>query len=253
MVWPLFRYIMMAALRDRLILSIVGLMLVVVSLSIFFGATVITEQDQFVRTFAAFGVRLFGVVALVLFVVTYVRRSFEGRDVDYLLSRPIGRIRFILTHAAGFSFLAVLAAVFLGGVVAFLQMYNINAGLLSWWLSIGLEFVIMANVAMFFAFVMTSQTVCLIMVFAFYLLSRLIGEILGILQKGGQTGVMGLLSKVMEMISIFVPRLDLMGQTKWLLYGVPETLSLPFIMGQGIVFLLVIIGATVLDMHRRQF
>lgn len=253
MVWPLFRYIMMAALRDRLILSIVGLMLVVVSLSIFFGATVITEQDQFVRTFAAFGVRLFGVVALVLFVVTYVRRSFEGRDVDYLLSRPIGRIRFILTHAAGFSFLAILAAVFLGGVVAFLQMYNINAGLLSWWLSIGLEFVIMANVAMFFAFVMTSQTVCLIMVFAFYLLSRLIGEILGILQKGGQTGVMGLLSKIMEMISIFVPRLDLMGQTKWLLYGVPETLSLPFIMGQGIVFLLVIIGATVLDMHRRQF
>lgn len=253
MVWPLFRYIMMAALRDRLILSIVGLMLVVVSLSIFFGATVITEQDQFVRTFAAFGVRLFGVVALVLFVVTYVRRSFEGRDVDYLLSRPIGRIRFILTHAAGFSFLAVLAAVFLGGVVAFLQMHNINAGLLSWWLSIGLEFVIMANVAMFFAFVMTSQTVCLIMIFAFYLLSRLIGEILGILQKGGQTGVMGLLSKIMEMISIFVPRLDLMGQTKWLLYGVPETLSLPFIMGQGIVFLLVIIGATVLDMHRRQF
>ncbi len=253
MVWPLFRYIMMAALRDRLILSIVGLMLVVVSLSIFFGATVITEQDQFVRSFAAFGVRLFGVVVLVLFVVTYIRRSFEGRDVDYLLSRPIGRIRFILTHAAGFSFLAFLAAGFLGGVVAFLQMHNINAGLLSWWLSIGLEFIIMANVAMFFAFVMTSQTVCLIMVFAFYLLSRLIGEILGILQKGGQTGVMSLLSKIMEMISIFIPRLDLMGQTKWLLYGVPETLSLPFIMGQGIVFLLVVIGASVLDMHRRQF
>lgn len=253
MVWPLFRYIMMAALRDRLILSIVGLMLVVVSLSVFFGATVITEQDQFVRSFAAFGVRLFGVVVLVLFVVTYIRRSFEGRDVDYLLSRPIGRIRFILTHAAGFSFLAFLAAGFLGGVVAFLQMHNINAGLLSWWLSIGLEFIIMANVAMFFAFVMTSQTVCLIMVFAFYLLSRLIGEILGILQKGGQTGVMSLLSKIMEMISIFIPRLDLMGQTKWLLYGVPETLSLPFIMGQGIVFLLVVIGASVLDMHRRQF
>lgn len=253
MVWPLFRYIMMAALRDRLILSIVGLMLVVVSLSVFFGTTVITEQDQFVRSFAAFGVRLFGVVVLVLFVVTYIRRSFEGRDVDYLLSRPIGRIRFILTHAAGFSFLAFLVAGFLGGVVAFLQMHNINAGLLSWWLSIGLEFIIMANVAMFFAFVMTSQTVCLIMVFAFYLLSRLIGEILGILQKGGQTGVMSLLSKIMEMISIFIPRLDLMGQTKWLLYGVPETLSLPFIMGQGIVFLLVVIGASVLDMHRRQF
>lgn len=253
MVWPLFKYIMMAALRDRLILSIGGLMLVVVSLSIFFGATAITEQDQFVRTFAAFGVRLFGVVALVLFVVTYIRRSFESREVDYLLSRPIGRIRFILTHAAGFSFLGLLAAAFLGGVIAFLQIYNINAGVLYWWLSLAVEFVIMANVAMFFAFVMTSQTVCLIMVFAFYLLSRLIGEILGILQKGGQTGVMGLLAKIMEMISIFIPRLDLMGQTKWLLYGVPETLSLPFVLGQGVVFLLLVVGASVLDMHRRQF
>ena len=68
----------------------------------FFGASVITEQDEFARTFAAFGFRLFGVVSLVFFVVGYIRRCFENRDIDYLLSRPIGRISFILTHASAF-------------------------------------------------------------------------------------------------------------------------------------------------------
>jgi hypothetical protein len=253
MVWPLFRYILMAALRDRLILSLVALMLVVLSLSVFFGGTVVTEQDQFVRTFAAFGVRLFGVVALVMFVVTYIRRSFENREVEYLLSRPIGRIRFILTHAAGFTFLSLLAALVLGGAVVILQFFNIHAGAVMWWISLAVEFSIMANVAMFFAFVLTSQTICLIVVFAFYLLSRLMGEILGILQKGGQTGAMNILGKIMEMISVFIPRLDLMGQGKWLLYGAPEAISVPFLLAQGCVFLAMIVGASVLDMHRRQF
>lgn len=250
---PLFRYILMAALRDRLFYSIIGILVVVISLSVFFGASVITEQDQFARTFAAFGFRLFGVIALILFVVSYIRRSFEGRDIDYLLSRPIGRIRFVLTHAAAFSFLALLAAFLLGGTTVALEAGHIQAGALLWWLSIAAEFVIMANVAMFFAFVMTSHTACITIVFAFYLLARLIGDILGILKRGVGSSVIHFLSNIMEGISIFIPRLDLMGQTKWILYGVPGDVSVPFILAQSGVFLALVIGATTLDMHRRQF
>jgi len=253
MIWPLFRYILMAAARDRLFLSLVGVLVVIVSLSVFFGSSVITEQDQFARSFAAFGFRLFGVVCLVLFVVTYVRRCFENRDIDYLLSRPVGRIRFILTHAAAFSALSLSAAILLGGTTVALETGNIHEGVLLWWVSLAAEFIIMANVAMFFAFVMASSTACFLVIFAFYLLSRLMGEILGILAKGGGEGVVGLLSKVMEMISIFVPRLDLMGQTKWILYGMPPDISFPFILGQCGVFVALVIGATCLDMHRRQF
>lgn len=253
MIWPLFRYILMAAMRDRLFLSLVGILVIVISLSVFFGSSVLTEQDQFARSFAAFGFRLFGVICLVLFTVTYIRRCFENRDIDYLLSRPVGRIRFILTHAAAFSALALMAALLLGGVTMALEAGNLHEGVWLWWISIAAEFIIMANVAMFFAFVMGSPTACLLIVFAFYLLSRLMGEILGILAKGGGEGIFGLLSKIMEMISIFIPRLDLMGQTKWILYGVPPEISLPFILGQCGVFVALVIGATCLDMHRRQF
>lgn len=253
MSWPLYRYILMAALRDRLFFSLIGIVVVVFSLSVFFGSSVVTEQDQFARVFAAFGFRLFGVVTLVLFVVTYIRRSFEGRDIDYLLSRPIGRVGFVLTHAAAFSSLALIAALLLGGSTVLLETGHIQQGVLMWWLSIAAEFIIMANVAMFFAFVMTSPTGCIIIVFAFYLLSRLIGDILGILKRGIGSPLMHGLSNVMEVISVFIPRLDMMGQTKWILYGVPPTVSVPFILAQCGVFLAVIIGATILDMHRRQF
>lgn len=253
MIWPLFRYILMAALRDRLFPAIVLLVAIIISLSNFFASSVITEQDQFARAFAAYGFRLFGNIILIMFVVTYIRRSFEVRDIDYLLSRPIGRVKFVLTHSLAFSFIAVVAAILLGGTTVMLERADLHAGVWLWWLSIAVEFIIMMNVAMFFSFVIGSATACMTITFCFYLLSRLMGEILGILQRP-QDGVLSIiLGRVMEIISVFIPRLDLMGQTKWILYGVPDNISLPFIIAQCCVFLALVVGATMLDMNKRQF
>jgi len=253
MIWPLFRYILMAARRDRFFIALIGFLIGTICLSIFFGASAITEQDRFARTFAAFGFRIFGVISLTLFIVSYIRRSFENRDIDYLLSRPIGRIRFVLSHAAGFSCLALVAALLLGGTTVALEIGVMHEGVWLWWLSIAVEFIIMANVAMFFSFVIGSTTACMGATFAFYILSRLMGEILGIMNKGAHSTVMKLLSQLMEFISIFIPRLDLMGQTKWLLYGTPAEISFGFVFAQAGVFLFLIITATIMDLHRRQF
>lgn len=253
MIYPLLGYIIKAAFREKLFLAIVLALVVTTSLSVFFGATALTEQDQFVRTFSAYGFRLFGVVAIVLFIINHIRRSFETRDVDYLLSRPIGRVSFILTHAAAFSIIAIMAALLLGGTTTAMQYNALHSGVWLWWISLAAEFVIMANVAMFFAFVLSSPTICMVIVFAFYVLSRLIGEILGILHRGTGNAIVSALGKVMEFISIFIPRLDLMGQTKWLIYGVPPEISLGFVFGQCFVFVLIIIGASTIDLSRRQF
>lgn len=253
MIRPLFRYILMAAMRDRFFLSLIGILVVSISLAVFFGSSVITEQQQFARGFAAYGFRLFGVISLVFFVVGYIRRCFDNRDIEYLLSRPVSRIGFVLTHSAAFSALGLITAFILGGTTLLLEIGTQNySGVLVWWLSLAAEFIIMANVAMFFAFVMGSATACMLVVFAFYLLSRLMGEILGILHKSAE-GVFLVLGKLMETISIFIPRLDLMGQTKWILYGPPAEISIPFVLGQAAIFTALIVGATCLDMHRRQF
>ncbi len=253
MIWPLYRYILMAAWRDRFFLAVAGLLVLTICLAIFFGSTAITEQDQFARSFAAFGLRLFGVVALALFIVSYLRRAFESRDIDYLLSRPIGRVRFVLTLSASFSTLALLAALLLGGTTVALETGGLHAGLWLWWAGIAAEFVIVANVSMFFALVLPSATSCMSVVCAFYLLSRLIGEILGILQKGVEGVLRLILSKIMELISIFIPRFDLLGQTKWILYGVPESVPVILLFGQCAAFLFLVVAAAAIDMNRRQF
>lgn len=253
MIWPLFRYVVLAAIRDKLFISVICLLAVTISLSIFFASSVVTEQDQFAQVFSAYGFRLFGSAILSMFVISYVRRSFEARDIEYLLSRPIGRISFVVTHAAAFSFIALCLSLLLGGALFAIIQIDPHAGVFLWWVSILVEFIIMANVAMFFALVMSSSSACMAIVFCFYLLSRLMGEILGILAKGAYGTVTQILSKIMEVISIFIPRLDLLGQTKWILYGVPDNVSLGFIVAQCAVFLFLIVGASVVDMHRRQF
>ena len=110
MVWLLVKYILTAALRDRLLLGFLFLVGVGISLSIFLGSAAITEKDQFSVVFTAGGLRIGGLLTLVLFTVFYLRRSFETRDVEYLLSRPLSRLQFLLAHSIAFSILATIAA-----------------------------------------------------------------------------------------------------------------------------------------------
>lgn len=253
MISPLFFYILKAAVRDRLLWSVFGMVAVVIALSIFFGASSITEQDQFAVSFSAYGFRLFGVVALSLFVVSFVRRSFEARDIEFLLSRPVGRIPFVVTHALAFSSLAIFVAFILGATLTVILGGALHEGFFVWWLSLAVEFCIMVNVAMFFSFVMVSQTACTMIVFAFYLLARLMGEILGIMAKGASHGIIKMLSKLMEVISMLIPRLDMMGQAKWVVYNAAPEVSLGFVALQGLVFVVLAVAATCVDLQRRQF
>ena len=253
MVWPLFRYIVKAAIRDRLFLSFLGVLVVIFSLAYFFGSSALIEKEQFARVTAAFGFRLCGVVGLVLFTVIFIRRCFEARDVEYLLSRPVSRLQYVLTHAAGLSFIAFLAALLLGGCTILLEIGALQTGAFLWWASIAVEYILMVNVAMFFSFVMTSPSAATLVVLAFYLLARLMGQLHGIINAYPMKGVFNMLQHAMDLISIFIPRLDLMGQTKWLLYGPSPEISFGFVLAQGAVFLTLIISATLFDMSRRQF
>jgi hypothetical protein len=57
----------------------------------------------------------------------------------------------------------------------------------------------------------------------------------------------------MDFISLFMPRLDLMAQTSWLVYGVGVSAHIPFILTQTIVYSLVLVLASLIDLHRKQF
>lgn len=253
MTWLLVKYILTAAFRDRMLLGFIVLLGLGISLSILMGSSALTEKDQFSLVFAAGGLRIAGLVILILFTVFYMRRSFETRDVEYMLSRPISRLQFLTAHFAAFSLLATLAAGLITTALFFLPSSAHPDGLLTWGFSLWLEFIIMVNVAMFFAFALSSAVMATMMSLALYLLARLMGTILGIIESTADSAMQLILEKTMLVISIFIPRLDLMGQTSWLLYGVEGGVGWSFLLVQGAVFCGLVFSATLLDLNRRQF
>jgi ABC-type transport system involved in multi-copper enzyme maturation permease subunit len=251
---PLIKYVLYAAFRDRLILAMILFMAVSTSVALFIGSSATNESDQFAIVFASSGLRLAGAIGLILFTIFYIRRAFETKDVEYLLSRPISQTQFIISHAIAFSILAFLVATIAQISLIVIGGGNvIVSGQALWYLSLIVEYVIMINAAMFFSMVLTSAATVSMAVIGLYVLSRMMGQFLGILDNTNDVAYEYITGKVMQFISLAFPRLDLMGQTSWLVYGVTNPNIWTMILLQGVVYTFLLIVASIFDLRRRQF
>lgn len=255
MVWILTKYILLAAVRDRLVLGFLFLIFLAVSLSLFLGSSAITESDIFSLVFMASGLRVGANISLLLFIVFYIRRSFDSRDVDYLLSRPISRLQFLTSHFIAFSILAFLASILIVTILFFMPSVQGVSDLLPlWWFSLWIELNIMAFIGVFFAMVLSSAVAASLSAFSFYVLARLIGDILGVIASSDAHGIYAVMEKIMLVISVFIPRLDLMAQTSWLVYADKEgAVDWLFLLTQGFIFSGVVFCASFVDLKKRQF
>lgn len=251
----LIKYVLTAALRDRLLLSVIAVMVVGVCISLSSASSAVIEQDKFAITYMGGSLRMLGLAGLALFVVFFIRRSFESRDIEYLLSRPISRASLVLSNAAAFSILATITGSVLSLIMAVVSYKGGDfQGVLLWSMGVTAEYILIVNVALFFAMVLSSPVTAGMGVIGFYVLARMMGQLLGIAQAGA-TDFPGvhLLNLSMKFISILIPRLDLMTQTSWLLYGPGGFSDFAFILLQTLAFMTMIIVATLIDLVRKQF
>lgn len=252
MSFPLVKYVLIAALRDKLILSFFLILVVGACLSLFLGSSAVIEKEYFTVVFASGGLRIASVMALVLFVVFFVRRSFDSKDIEFLLSRPVGRMQFILSLSAGFSVLAVVIGIVLGVLVYALGPNLFKDSYFLWVASIIVENIIMVNSALFFSMYISSAASASMAVAGFYLLGRLIGQLLGMSSSDLVDG-WGPVPMIMNVVSVIVPRFDLMGQASWLIYGYSGDVGYAIVFAQGAVFCFLVLCAAMLDFVRRQF
>lgn len=251
--WPLVSYVLKAAIRDKLVISLLIVLLLGTSLSLFLGSSAIVEPQHFAMVFAGGALRMIGAMGLILFTVFFIRRSFEAKDVELMLSRPIGRVQFLLSYAAGLSLLAVMAGIAQGLCVYAISFHAFEPGHLIWIASIMVENIIMVNVALFFAMILSSAASAAMAVYGFYILARMMGQILGTIDAGSRVYDLKILEYIMQAISSVMPRLDLLGQTSWLVYGADTQIGLGFVFVQGLVFTALILIASLIDLVRRQF
>lgn len=270
--FPLVHYVLTAALRDRLMVTLALMIVLGASLSVFLGSSAVVEQQSFAVVFGSGGLRFLGVIGIVLFISFYMRRAFENKEVEFLLSRPISRMCFLFSHAAAFIVLAVAVALCVSASVVIVGHPD-AFGLLAWGGSLVAEYIIMAVAALFFSMVLSSASGSALACLGLYVLCRMIGSILGISGIATDDVLTLVLGKVMEVISVVIPRLDLIGQTGWLIYGTADISSLDiseqasgftlnfmrimgvggFIVAQGAVFCGLLLTAASFDFLRKRF
>lgn len=255
----LIKYILMAAIRDKLLWGIAAMSILAVCLSIFSGSAAIVEQNQFVLTYMAGGLRIISLLGLTLFTVFYIRRSFDSRDIEFLLTRPISKASFVFSHVAALSILTTAAGFFISLIVSVLAYhYGVHSSFYLWCFGITFELMIIVNVAFFFSMVLSSPVTAGMATFGFYILSRLMGQLLSILHHTPspvdiQDHMMNGLGYLFSVISVLFPRLDLLAQTSWLIYGGGQFSDWIFVVVQGFAFLSLAAVATWIDLRRRQF
>ncbi|TVQ83119.1 MAG: hypothetical protein EA357_07185 [Micavibrio sp.] len=272
---PLIRYILTAALRDKIVITLLLMIALGASTASFLGSASITEEKELTVVFGAGGLRFLGALGIILFCCFHIRRSFEHKEVEFLLSRPISRAGFLLSYAAAFAVIAAVIAAAIMLVVLLIGAPDFG-GWMAWGGSLAVEYVIVATTALFFSMALPSAAGSAMACLGVYILARMVGMLLGITYVM-DNAFMVFLGYGMEFISIFIPRLDLMAQTSWLVYGVQGLDSIEymgmagdrinpwadfvfskiglggFVLLQGIFFTALLLCAAAIDLLKKRF
>ncbi len=249
------RYVWLTAKRDRLFLSVFAALFAVFGLSAFLGNIALVEESQLSLVYAASGARAALVVGFIIFICFHVRRAFENHEIEYMLTRPVTRTGFVVAYWFGFALLALLMCLLLGLIIWFLFPNVAMDGLAIWTLMLFLELCLVAAFAVFAALIINSAASAVMLCFGFYLIGRMIGFFLYILESPGvvyDSGLEGYLGLALKGLSAILPRLDLFTHSEWLVYGVSGTVIwLPVI--QAAIFVPLLLSVAIIDFKRRNF
>lgn len=244
------RLVVLTAVRDRLLAGLFVLLFAAAALSIFFGGAAVSEQLQLAITFAAATGRLVLVAGLTIFTGFHVQALFETREIEAILSRSISRARFVLAYWLGLSLLAFILAGAFGIFVS--CAVGLSAGSLLWAASLVAECMIVVAVVLFASLMLERATTAVMFTLGFYALARLMGFFVGIRETVERSFVTVVTERAFDLIVLFIPRLDLFAQTRWLLYR-PDPVTTHFIGLEIPLFLALVLGAAIFDLRRRQF
>lgn len=247
------RYLLLCALRDRLFL---GLLLGVVAATLIastLGGTALLEEKEMALSYAGGVSRVILAVGLSVFVCFHVRHSFDSREMDVMLSRPLSRPRLVFAHWLGFAVVALLLVLPTCLAIAALGPVHLS-GFLAWSVSLLLEGWLLIALALFASLMLKSAVASVMVTLGFYALSRLMAFFVLTADSFTIQGPLLMACKyALKCLAVLVPRLDFFGQTAWLVYGagLPE-LWWRFVV-QAAVFIPLLLAASALDFQRKEF
>lgn len=249
------RYILITALRDYLFLGLLAAVLLSTALSIVLGNTASVEKEAMVLAFSSASARVILMLGLIVFICFHIRQTFDQKEIDVLVSRPLSRFHIVLAYAIGFcsaAFLMVLPTVVL---ISFLPGFHVE-GFYYWAASLLAESWMIVMIALFAALTLKSAVTSVIASLGFYTLARMAGFFIATADSGmlyHDALLNSALKWSVKLTALIIPRLDLFTQSEWLVYGVTRMEDVGLAAMQiGIYIPLLLIAATI-DFMRKQF
>jgi hypothetical protein len=247
----IIRFVFLTALRDRLFSGLAGMVLAIFAVSLFLGNAALTEQAQAGLVYAAGTARVIVILGLAVFIAFQTQRLFESREIEAILSRSISRGAFVVSYWLGFAAISVLLVAALAVVLTLI--YGVHSAILLWCVSLLIECLLVLSFTQFTALTLERATTTIFVTFSFYGLTRLIGFFLGIRDATPSIGANRFVNPMIDGLAYVLPRVDLMTQTKWLVYGFDATDFVPLVLGQAAIFIALILSASAFDLRQKQF
>lgn len=249
------RYILLTALRDWLFIGLFLACFCAIGIANFLGSTALVEEAEMTIVYIGGSTRLILIIGLITFVCFHVRRAFDNREIEVIISRPISRFAFVIAYWMGFACVALLLTLPLIATLGILFPVPLN-GLLYWGGSLLLETFLVVAIALFASLIMRSAVSSVIFCFGFYFVCRIMGFLLYVLEQphllksfdlGWLTG------KAIFVVSAMIPRLDMFAESKWLIYGMAGDASYQWFLPQTLVYIPLLLLMAVYDFKRKQF
>jgi len=250
---PIARYTLLEALRNRLLWLALILVAAGLAFTQFLQQVAIAESNQIQVAMLAALLRTGAAFMLAGFVVTSMVREFNDKVMELILSRPIPRSSYFFGKLAGYAMVALaLALIFSLPLVLFAPAPRVAL----WGVSLACELLIVTSVSLFCVLSLTQVLSALAAVTGFYLLARAIAA-LQVIAANPLSDSMVLsqqfLNLAVDAIAFLLPGLDRMTQTGWLIYSAPTAAEITSVLVQTGVYLLLLCGAALFDLQRKNF
>jgi hypothetical protein len=245
------RYAVLEAVRTRLSLLSAILIALLLLASFFVRELAIAESGRYQATFYAAAMRFATVFIIALYVITSIVREFQDKGLDMALALDLPRSHYIVGKLVGFFMVGTALALVAGLPLVPLAGW---VGAAQWTISLAVELALVAAVSLFCVVTFTQLIPAASFVLGFYLLGRSITAI-RLLSAHPIAGADDLSHRVtgwlIEALALVIPSLDTWTRTAWLTDGLAPWPSLGAIVAHGLLLVLLLGCAAMLDMHRR--
>jgi ABC-type transport system involved in multi-copper enzyme maturation permease subunit len=249
---PIARATLLEAARSRMLWLVAILCLLCLGLAGFIQQVAIIEAPQIQATVLAAILRAAAAFLTAAFVTMSVVREYNDKVFELMLAQPWPRGVYLAGKFVGFSTAAVALAVIVSlPLLPFVPLDRLGV----WTMSLGCELIIVAAMSLFCVITLAHIVPALATVLGFYVLARSIAA-MQVIAAGSETS--GTWAEraadwVIRGIALVLPRLDLMTRSDWLVAAMPAPAVLAGVIGQAVIYAVLLMAAAQFDLHRQNF